>query len=439
MLWPETAGRAGDGSLQLGGVSVAALAEEFGTPLYVFDVATIRAQCRRYLRAMEQTYERPRVVYAGKAWVAPALLEIIAAEGLGLDVVSGGELYVALKSGFPPERIAFHGNNKSIDELRMAIDAGIGEVVVDNFDEIRLLNVLTAGRSEPFAVMLRLNPGIDVHTHDYRKTGIVDSKFGLGIATGDAARAVEQVLAIPGLRLRGYHAHIGSQIFEVEPFSETVDVLFDFAAQMRERFGYAPEEISPGGGLAIDYLPDDPDADVESYVGELGRAALMAAERHDLPNPVLTIEPGRSIVGRAGVAIYTLGARKTIPGVRTYVSVDGGMADNIRPPLYGAAYTAELVARATAGATETLTIAGKYCESGDILIERVALPEFSYGDLLAVPAVGAYCLAMASNYNLALRPAVVFVEDGVARVVQRRETHEDLLTRYCEAVGVNRT
>jgi diaminopimelate decarboxylase len=291
----------------------------------------------------------------------------------------------------------------------------------------------------PVDVLMRLNPGIDVHTHDYRKTGIVDSKFGLGISTGDAAIAVERILEQRGLRLRGYHAHIGSQIFEIEPFIETVDTLFAFAASMRDRFGIIPDDISPGGGIAIDYAPSDPDVDIQRYATAVGRAATIAAERWDLPTPQLTIEPGRSIVGRAGVAVYSLGARKHIPGVRTYVSVDGGMADNIRPPLYGAVYTAELVKAPTDGSSEEFTIAGKFCESGDVLIDRVALPPFGYGDLLAVPATGAYCLAMASNYNLSLRPAVVFVEDGVARLVQRREVYEDLLARDVTTTTENRT
>jgi diaminopimelate decarboxylase len=429
MLWPVTAQRDDDGALRIGGVSLTALAANFGTPLYVYDVATIRAQCRRYRSALAASYEHSRVVYAGKAGLSLALLALIADEGLALDVVSGGELFVALQAGFPPDQIAFHGNNKSPVELQMALEAGIGEIVIDNFDEIDVLTELTAERLATQEVMLRLNPGIDVHTHDYRKTGLVDSKFGLGIANGDAERAVARILELPGLRLRGYHAHVGSQIFETEPFVDTVDALFDFAARMRDRFGVVPDEISPGGGLAIPYETSDPAADAQAYATNLGHAARAAAERHDLPDPLLTIEPGRSIVGSAGVAVYALGARKAIPGVRTYVSVDGGMADNIRPALYGAAYTAELVARPSVGNLESFTIAGKYCESGDVLIERVELPAFERGELLAVPATGAYCLAMASNYNLALRPAVVFVEDGIATLAQRRETFEDLLRR----------
>jgi diaminopimelate decarboxylase len=429
MLWPETAKRDPQGQLWIGGVAAGDLAREFGTPLYVFDEATIRAQCRRYAGALAAEHPRGQVAYAGKAGLNWALLQIIREERLALDVVSAGELQLALWAGFPPERIHLHGNNKSQNELALALHAGIGAIVIDNFYEIELLADLTAGRAEPFPVLLRLNPGIDVHTHDYRKTGILDSKFGLSIETGDAARAVERIVELPGLRLEGYHAHIGSQIFEVEPFIATVDTLFDFAAQMRNRFGIVPEEIAPGGGFGIQYEATDADLPAAGYAEAVGKAAASAAARHDFPDPRLTIEPGRSIVGPAGVALYTLGAVKEIPGVRTYLSVDGGMADNIRPALYSAVYSAELVSRPSTGALLPYTIAGKFCESGDVLIDRVELPPFGNGELLAVPAAGAYCLAMASNYNMALRPAVVFVADGVARLVQRRETFEDLVVR----------
>lgn len=429
MVWPVTAKRDGDGVLEVGGVRLSDLAEEYGTPLYVYDEATIRDRVRAYVSAFSKHYSRPRVTYAGKAWLSKALVQLLIEEGLSIDVVSGGELYAALQAGAPPERVTFHGNNKSLVELRYAIESGIGQVVIDNFDEIDLLRELTEGLEKPVPVMIRLNPGIDVHTHAYRKTGILDSKFGLAISTGDAERAVSEVRDARGLHLRGYHAHIGSQIFETEPFVDTVETLFEFAAEMRDRHSVIPDEISPGGGFGIQYEAGDPATDIEQFVATLTGAAKAAAARHDLPEPEMVLEPGRSIVGPAGVAVYRLGARKEIPGVRTYVSVDGGMADNIRPALYGAVYSAELVAKANDGDLSPYTIAGKYCESGDVLIERVELPSFRYGDLLAIPAAGAYCLAMASNYNLALRPAVVFVTEGRSRLVQRRETLEDLIRR----------
>jgi diaminopimelate decarboxylase len=428
MLWPLTTCRSPGGQLEIGGVSVVDLAERFGTPLYVYDEATIRTQCAAYRSAFQQVYPRVRIAYAGKAYLSAALLEIVRQEGLWLDVVSGGEIVMAQRSGFPLDRVIFHGNNKTPDELRLALDLGIGEVVVDNHHELDLLEGLTAGLSEPVDILLRINPGIDVHTHDYRKTGIVDSKFGLAIETGDAARATERALGIGALRLRGFHAHVGSQIFDVEPFGETVDVLMAFAAAMRARFALVPDQFSPGGGLGIAYEHDDPVAGIDAYARIVGHATRRGIERYAFPTPLLTVEPGRSIVGPAGVAIYRVGAIKEIPGVRRYVCVDGGMADNIRPALYGARYEAE-VANRLGDARAVVTLAGKYCESGDVLIRDVEITEPAAGDLVAIPAAGAYSLAMASNYNLALRPAVVMVADGKARLVQRRETFDDLLRR----------
>lgn len=428
MLWPLTTERDQAGRLVIGGVPVPTLVEEHGTPLYVYDEATIRERCATYQREFSARYPNARVVYAGKAYLSAWLLPLLEEAGFWLDVVSGGELYLAHRAGFPVERIVFHGNNKTPDELKMALDLGIGEIVIDNLYEIELLAELTAGRSGQVDVLLRINPGVDADTHEYRKTGIVDSKFGLLISSGDAARAVERVLEIPGLRLRGYHAHVGSQIFEIDPFTSAVDVLFAFAAEMRERFGVEPDQISPGGGFGIAYTEDDPEVNIDRYAASLASAMRQSAERYGFGLPIMTVEPGRSIIGPAGVAVYRVGAIKEIPGVRRYVCVDGGMADNIRPALYGAEYTAALANRYDTGQT-VVTIAGKYCESGDVLLRDVPLPNPVAGDLIAIPAAGAYCLAMASNYNLALRPAVVVVADGVARVVQRRERYEDLLAR----------
>ena len=433
MIWPTTTERDERGELLIGGVSISKLAEVAGTPLYVYDEATIRRQCRAYRDTLAGMVPNFKVAYAAKAWLSRALVEILLDEGLALDVVSGGELYVALQSGMPAERISFHGNSKSVDELRMAIDAGVGAIVIDNFDELERLSWLSAGREQPVPVMIRINPGIDAHTHDYRKTGIVDSKFGLGVHSGDAERAVARILDDDRLRLLGYHAHIGSQIFEEETFAAGVSAIVEFAAAMRDRFGYEPERLSPGGGFGVPYTPEDPAIDAADYARAVATSFCRAIKAAGFASiPQLIIEPGRSIVGNAGVAIYRVDARKEIPGVRTYVSVDGGMADNIRPALYGAVYSAELVAKKTAAPTMQVTLAGKFCESGDILIRDLTLPAVSPGDLIAVPASGAYCLAMASNYNMALRPAVVMVADGRARLVQRRERFEDLLARDVE-------
>ncbi len=429
MVWSENTRRNTNGQLEVGGVSIEEIAREFGTPLYIYDEEMIRSRCRLFREQFRQAYRYGEIAYAGKAWLSTALLRILAQEGLSLDVVSAGELHVALASGFPAERISLHGNNKSREEIALAIDAGIKHIVVDNFDEIELLAELLSSHTTVVHVLLRVNPGIDVHTHDYRKTGIIDSKFGLSTQTGDAERAVGKILSIAAVQLDGYHSHIGSQIFEVEPFLESVDTLFSFASDMRDRYGVVPVELSPGGGFAIQQHASDQKPDLETLVARIGSACNQAADRYDFQDLTVTLEPGRSIVGQAGIAVYTLGATKAIAGIRTYVSVDGGMADNIRPALYGAVYSAELVARPSVEPTIPVTIAGKYCESGDVLIDQIDLPQFQRGDLLAIPASGAYCLPMASNYNMALRPPVVFAADGEYRLVQRRETLNDLLVR----------
>ena len=431
MLWPATTNRDSDGLLHIGGVSVASIADAAGTPVYIYDEETIRAQCRDYREGLAESWGPGVVTYAAKAWLSRALVEILVEEGLNLDVVSGGELYVALQSGMPPERITFHGNSKSCAELEMAVAAQVGAIVVDNFDEIDRLYEMPHPDGRRTPVMVRINPGIDAHTHDYRKTGIVDSKFGLGVHNGDAARAVSRLLDHPQLDLLGYHAHIGSQIFETETFNASVDAVVAFARQMQDRFGIAPKKLSPGGGFGIVHTAEEEAPSAREYASKVSKAFARAIDQHGLDTEsTLVIEPGRSIVGNAGVAVYQVDARKKIEGVRHYVSVDGGMADNIRPALYGAVYSAELVAAGNVEApTACVTLAGKFCESGDILIRDLELPAVEPGDLVAIPAAGAYCLAMASNYNMAPRPPVVMVKDGRARIVQKRETYRDLMTR----------
>lgn len=426
-ILPVTAGVNAAGHLTLGGCDAVELAREYGTPLYVFDEATLRGQCRAFAGAFTGRYPRTMVAYAAKAYAGVAVLRLVAEEGLGLDVVSGGELATALAAGFPPDRMHLHGNNKAPAELREALAAGIGRIVVDNLDELALLERIAAERGGAADILLRLSPGVDPHTHDKITTGILDTKFGMSIQTGDAAMAVERALASPSLNLLGYHCHIGSQVFEQESYVETVDKMLGFAAAMRDRHGYAPEEFSPGGGYAVQYVQGSPAPEPDVYAELVVDALHAACERHGLPLPRLFVEPGRSIVARAGVALYTVGARKVIPGVRTYVSVDGGMSDNIRPAIYDAKYEALVADRATAEPDETVTVAGKYCESGDILIRDIALAGPRADDILAIPASGAYCVPMSSNYNAALRPAIVFVKDGAARLVRRRETYEDLV------------
>lgn len=418
------------GELWLGGCSASSLAQEFGTPLYVFDEATLRARCRGYRQALAQHYPgTAQVAYASKAYLSLALAQLFAQEDLSLDVVSGGELYVARQAGFPAERIHFHGNNKAPAELALALDEGVGRVVVDNAHELDALEQLAAERRVRVPIWLRLSPGIDVHTHVYRKTGLLDSKFGFPLETDAAESAVTRAQASPHLELVGLHAHIGSQIFDVEPFAEAVALLVDFAAAMKARHGFELRELSPGGGWGVPHHEAAPPAPADRYVQAVSQAVMDGCRHHGLALPTLVIEPGRSIIAPAGVALYRVGARKEIPGVRTYVSVDGGMADNIRPALYGARYTALVAGKAHLPPEETVTVAGRFCESGDVLIRDIALPRLVPGDLLAVPMAGAYCLPLASNYNLVPRPAVVLVRGGQAALIQRRETFQDLTAR----------
>jgi len=429
-ILPLTAGVNAAGHLTIGGCDATELARQFGTPLYVLDEATIRAQAGAYKSAFATHYPDSSVAYASKAYLSLALARLLAEEGLGLDVVSGGELFVAQRAGFPMERVHFHGNNKSPEELALALELGVGRIVVDNLYELRLLSGLAARRGVTAAILLRLSPGVDPHTHAYNTTGLVDSKFGLPIVTGQAEEVVAEALRLPALRLLGLHAHIGSQILELASYRQTVATLFDFAATLRDRYNFVLAEFSPGGGWGITYTPEQESPTIPAIAETIATAVRQNAARVGLPLPRLFVEPGRSIVGRAGVALYRVGAIKDIPGVRCYVAVDGGMADNVRPALYGARYVALAANRLHEPCTQTVTIAGKYCESGDILIQEAALPPLAAGDLLAIPAAGAYCLALSSNYNLALRPAVVMVCAGMARLIRRRETYDDLL--LCE-------
>jgi diaminopimelate decarboxylase len=427
MLWPETTERNAAGELVIGGISVVELAEQFGTPLYVFDEATLRRRARRAVASALAGGPRSRAVFASKALELPRILALLAEEGLGIDVVSGGELYVALRSGIDPHVITFHGNNKSRQELQEAIAAGIELIAVDNLYELDLLDELTRGREHPVAVLLRVNPGIDVHTHDKIATGVLDSKFGFPLWNGDAAVAVARAIEIPGIALKGFHCHLGSQLFDERAAELAVEKIVAFAAEMARTHRIDFDIVSPGGGMGISYVAGMLEMDIAEWMGATADALERSCALARIAQPALVFEPGRWIVGPAGIALYTVGARREIEGVRTYVSVDGGMADNIRPTLYDATYTAELANREGGEERETVTVAGKYCESGDVLIRDIALPPLQPGDLLAVPAAGAYCIPMASNYNLALKPAVVLVSGGTVELIRRRETYSDLL------------
>ncbi len=424
-LFPITARIDRGGRLWLGGCLARDLAREFGTPLYVYDAETLLARAREARSALDAYPGPHRLAYAGKAFLCLGLAQILQREGLDLDVTSAGEMAVARAAGFPPERVHLHGNSKNVAELTAALEWGIGTIVVDNLHELRLLGQLTAGRQAPQRVWLRVAPGIDVHTHPHRKTGLLDSKFGLTLETGEAAAALEQAQRMAGLQVTGLHAHIGSQVFEPEPFARATGLLLDLAASV----GFTPQELSPGGGWGTATGPAELDLPLAAYGEAIARTAVERCTRHGFPLPTLVIELGRAIVGPAGVALYRVGSRKEIPGVRTYLALDGGMGDNIRPALYGARYTALAADRASAPPEEIVTLAGRYCESGDIIARDVPLPRLQPEDLIAVPRAGAYCLAMSSNYNLVPRPAVVIVRDGKVLSLQRRETAPDLLAR----------
>jgi diaminopimelate decarboxylase len=426
--WPESTRRNDRGELEIGGVSTVELAAAFGTPLYVFDETTLRARASSIRRAFAAVYERSRVVYAAKAYLSPAIVRVLRDEGLGLDVVSGGELFAGLLAGVEPEAIIFHGNNKSRLELEEAMTARVGLIAVDNAHEIALLDAVTRELGLDARVLLRLNPGVEPHTHHKMRTGAVDSKFGFPVWDGQADAAASAICATQRLRLVGYHAHVGSQIFDSELVAVTIGAMLAFAARVKRGLGIDPEVLAPGGGFGVADDASGHDVSITRWAAAAAAALRRDCELHDLAQPTLIVEPGRAIVGPAGVALYEVGARKSIPDVRTYVSVDGGMADNIRPALYGARYSAALANRDAAGEpVESVTIAGKYCESGDILIDSIALPPLEPGDLLAIPMAGAYCLAMASNYNLSPRPAAVLVDEGKGRLIRRRETYQEML------------
>jgi len=429
MTVPERHGFTVDrrGQLMIEGVAATDLARRYGTPLHVISEARMRSNCRAYLQALQTYYPgSSRVLYASKALCVVATCQVAHEEGLGLDVVSAGEIHTALQAGVPASALHFHGNNKTPEELALALDVGVGRFMVDNEYELGWLDRLARERGRQADVLLRVTPGIEPHTHKAIATGGVDSKFGFGLHGPAAEAAVLAALNATGLRLRGLHCHIGSQIFDLKPFLLAAHAVVAFAAEMRGR-GFVLEELNLGGGLGIRYLADDeppaPAALIEALTGTV--EDLLA--RHRVGAPTLLVEPGRSIVGDAGITLYTAGAIKPIPGVRTYVFVDGGMYENPRPALYGARYEAVVASHAADEPTQRVAIAGRCCESGDVLIWDADLPEIHEGDVLAVFATGAYTYSMASNYNRFPRPALVFVRDGSVQVAVERETLDDLV------------
>ncbi|MGV3758816.1 MAG: diaminopimelate decarboxylase, partial [Actinomycetota bacterium] len=400
------------GELRIGGCDVRALAAEFGTPLFVYDEEQLRARCREAVAAFGDG-----VAYASKAFLCVAMARLAHEEGMHLDVATGGELHVALAAGVPADRLVLHGNNKSLDELRRAREVGVGRIVVDSFDELERLAALHAEDGIEPRVLVRATPGVEAHTHEFVRTGQIDSKFGFGVASGDAARAVARAQDSPAVDLVGIHMHIGSQVFVADFFHQAVEVVAPWVREMDL------PELSLGGGLGVAYV----EGEEAPSLSEWGTAVVDACRDAGITARI-SAEPGRSIVAQAAVTLYTVGTVKEIPGVRTYVSVDGGMSDNPRPVLYGSGYEAFLPRDAAATRPRTVTIVGKHCESGDVLVRDAQVPEdLAVGDVLATPVTGAYGHSMGSNYNKVLRPAVVFARNGEAREVVRRETLDDLL------------
>jgi diaminopimelate decarboxylase len=410
------------GHLEVGGRDCVDLAEEFGTPLYVFCEETFRSRAREFSKAFPDS----TVYYAAKALSTVAVCQLAEQEGLGMDVASGGELHVALASGFPAERLIMHGNNKRDIDIERAVGAGIGRVAIDNLEEVDRVNSIAARLDRRQAVLLRVTPGVEAHTHHYVQTGQEDSKFGMSLESGVAAEAVRRASAADSLELRGIHAHIGSNIFSFDPYAKTIELLFEFIADT-QRGGVNLPEVNLGGGFGVPYVAGDYTLRLELLADLVRETADREAEKHGIALPQLSFEPGRYMVANACLTLYRIGVIKNVPGVRTYVSVDGGMSDNIRPALYESRYAAVAANKATEQPTNVVSIAGMHCESGDILIRDISLPQLETGDILAVPATGAYGYAMASNYNMQPRPAMVLVGGGDARVIVKRESFEDLI------------
>lgn len=416
-----------ENQLIIGGAKTSELVKEYGTPLYVFDEDLIREYCRDYRKYFKCDENNNRVTYAGKAFLNIQMCKLLEEENMYLDVVSGGELYTAHKAGFPLKRVVFHGNNKTLDEIEMGVKLGVGKFVVDNCYEMEELNKISKAYGKVQDIYLRITPGIEAHTHDYIKTGQIDSKFGFAPVDNIIEDAVEKAIKLENINLVGLHCHIGSQIFELEPYKDAVEVMLNLIKNIEENLGYLIKEVDFGGGFGIYYSKGDKPRTTKEYCETIIDKVDEVCTRTGQNRPLLSIEPGRSIVANAGTTLYTIGAIKDIPNIRKYVSVNGGMTDNIRPALYQAEYECCIANKMNADSEEVVRIAGKCCESGDILLENASLPIIESGDILAIATTGAYGYSMASNYNKIPKPAVVFVKDGKSRLVCRRESYEDVI------------
>ncbi len=414
------------GVLQIGGCSAVELAREFGTPLYVVDEQCLRETCRQYLRAFQSRYPNSHISFSSKVFTTMAICRIVEEEGLGVDVSSGGELHTALAAGVAPSKIVMHGNNKSPEEMEMAVVSGVGRIGIDCLEEIDALQRIAAAQGATADVLVRVAPGVDADTHTHIQTGKVDTKFGFAIVGDAAKQAASLVVEAPNLTLRGINCHIGSQILTTRPFVEAAEMMVDFAAQLHSELGYTVEDLDLGGGLGVRYLPSEAVPSLDGYAEAVTDAVKGACEKRRLPLPRLIQEPGRRLIGECGTTLYTIGVVKEIPGVRTYVAVDGGLSDNPRPALYGAKYSALVASKADQAPTRTVRVSGKHCET-DTLIEELEVPEVAPGDILAVQTTGAYNYSMASNYNRLPRPAAVLVVDGCAEIIVEREALEDLM------------
>ncbi len=416
------------GHLTIGGADAVELARQFGTPAYILDENVIRNNCREYLRAATAEFGADALpLFASKALCFTGIYKLVAEEGLGVDCVSGGELYTAKAAGFPAERIYFHGNNKTDRDIADAMDMGVGHFVVDNREELAAVSAEAVRRGKEQKILLRITPGIDPHTHKAIVTGNVDSKFGSAISTGQAMEIVKEAIAAKGVRLMGVHCHIGSQIFDIEPFTDAASIMIAFIAQIKEECGYELEELNLGGGLGVRYTEYDREISYSGAIRDMAKIIRGYASKHGIKMPKIILEPGRSLVAAAGATLYTVGSVKEIPGFRNYVSVDGGMPDNPRYALYQSQYTALVANRADAPRDYRATLAGRCCESGDLLGENMEIQKPQRGDILAVLVTGAYNYSMASNYNRLPRPPIVMVKDGEPRLVVRRESYEDLI------------